>query len=78
MVQGNKKIVSSVQSPAARAVSRLPPRVTRVRKLSKSLHQNFKNNTRPTVAKSNNTIHIKIRPSASAVPGDITENLLSV
>jgi hypothetical protein len=78
MVQGNKKIVSSIQSAAARGVPHLPPRVTRVRKLSMSRHHSFKNNKRPTKSKSDNIIHVKIRPSTINVPGIITENLLSV
>ncbi|CAF4007356.1 unnamed protein product [Adineta steineri] len=75
MVQDNKIIVSSVQSAAKHAV---PRHVQRVSKPLKSLHQNFKNNTRSTRAKSNNIINIKIRPSTSTVPDNTIEKSLSV
>ena len=78
MIEGNKTIVRSVQSAAEDGVVHTPPRVTHVSKSSKSFHQSFKNNTRPTQAKFNKIIRVKIRPSPSTVPNDIIENSLPV
>lgn len=78
MVQGNKKTVNSFQFAAVHGAPRFPPRVLRVRKLSKTLHQNFKNHTRPTKVKSNNTISIKLRPSPSTALDNNIESLLTV